>query len=147
MLILLTVNFGFAQKSLVKERDVRANLEFLASDAMQGRGSGTQFEHITARYLGSLMQQFGIEPAGDKLADGTMDYVQTVEVTGRSFLQEITLHDGSGGTLKPGADFLILSIAEKQFSGELQKRILEIMLKRGRLFWLTPQNRRSLPIL
>ena len=98
-LLLTFSSFGFAQKakkpvappSLIQERNVRAELEFLASDAMQGRGSGTQFEWITAQYLGSQMQQFGIEPAGEKDANGNLTYVQTIEVTGRSFLQKLNV--------------------------------------------------------
>ena len=54
-----------AANSTVEERNVRAAMNFLASDAMQGRGSGTAFERITAEYVGSQFMQFGLEPAGD----------------------------------------------------------------------------------
>src|SRR5215210_8241646 len=54
----------------VNERDVRAHLEFLASDAMQGRGSGTQFELLAGQYVASQLRQFGVEPAGDAGAGG-----------------------------------------------------------------------------
>jgi len=37
----------------IRERDVRAQMTFLAGDAMQGRGSGTIFERIAAEYIGS----------------------------------------------------------------------------------------------
>lgn len=56
---------------------IRAELEFLASDALQGRGSGTQDELITAVYLGSELRQMGIEPGGDNggyVQDATGDY-------------------------------------------------------------------------
>ena len=33
---------------LVEERNVRAQMEFLAGDALQGRGSGTPFERLAA---------------------------------------------------------------------------------------------------
>src|SRR5688500_17279704 len=49
----------------VRERDVRAHMEFLASDAMQGRGSGTQFELLAGHYIASQLRQYGVEPAGD----------------------------------------------------------------------------------
>jgi hypothetical protein len=49
---------------LVQERNVRAHLEFLASDALKGRGSGTEYELITAQYIASQLRQFGVEPAG-----------------------------------------------------------------------------------
>ena len=41
-------------------------MEFLASDAMQGRGSGSHDELVTAVYLASQLRQIGIEPAGDE---------------------------------------------------------------------------------
>jgi len=44
---------------------IRAHEEFLASDAMQGRGSGTHDELVAATYVGSELRQYGIEPAGD----------------------------------------------------------------------------------
>ena len=48
---------GVAQ---IKEQNVRAELGFLASDAMQGRGSGTAYERIAAEYIGSQFRQFGL---------------------------------------------------------------------------------------
>src|SRR5438270_12033829 len=62
------------QLAQVSERDVRAEMNFLASDAMQGRGSGTQFELIAGTYIASMLQEFGIEPAGDAGADAKPGY-------------------------------------------------------------------------
>jgi len=45
---------------------VRAELGFLASDELHGRGSGTRDEHLAALYAASLFQSFGLEPAGEK---------------------------------------------------------------------------------
>jgi Zn-dependent M28 family amino/carboxypeptidase len=64
----------------ILERDVRAHEEFLASDAMQGRGSGTLFELIAGEYVGAQLRQFGIEPAGDVDASGQRSYIQTVDL-------------------------------------------------------------------
>ena len=44
---------------------VRAELGFLASDELHGRGSGTRDEHLAALYAASLFLSFGLEPAGD----------------------------------------------------------------------------------
>jgi aminopeptidase-like protein len=44
---------------------IRGAMEFLASDALQGRGSGTHDELLAATYLASQLRQIGIEPAGD----------------------------------------------------------------------------------
>ncbi|MBV9215113.1 MAG: M20/M25/M40 family metallo-hydrolase [Acidobacteria bacterium] len=51
---------------------------FLASDAMQGRGSATGYERIAAEYIGSQFMQFGLEPAGQPGFDGKPTYVQAV---------------------------------------------------------------------
>jgi Zn-dependent M28 family amino/carboxypeptidase len=42
-----------------------AELGFLASDELHGRGSGTRDEHLAALYAASLFQSFGLEPAGE----------------------------------------------------------------------------------
>src|SRR5882672_11740166 len=50
---------------------IRAHMDFLASDALRGRGSATPDELVAATYIGAQLEQYGVEPAGD---DGT--YVQ-----------------------------------------------------------------------
>src|SRR5437879_10173475 len=40
-------------------------MEFLASDAMRGRGSATHDELVAATYIASELRAYGIEPAGD----------------------------------------------------------------------------------
>src|SRR2546425_6496495 len=44
---------------------IRAHMEFLASDALRGRGSGTADEFVAATYVASQLRQYGIKPAGD----------------------------------------------------------------------------------
>jgi hypothetical protein len=44
---------------------IRADMSFLASDELQGRGSGTRDEHLAALYAASLFAGFGLEPGGD----------------------------------------------------------------------------------
>ncbi len=83
--ILLTANvFSFAQSHVksaivtIEEKDVRAEMSFLAGDAMMGRAGGSVYERIAAEYIGSQFMQFGIEPAGDVDASGRRTYVQSV---------------------------------------------------------------------
>jgi Zn-dependent M28 family amino/carboxypeptidase len=64
----------------IREQDIRAALNFLASDAMQGRGSGTVYERIAAEYIASQFQQFGLEPGGDTDSTGAKSFVQRVPV-------------------------------------------------------------------
>jgi Zn-dependent M28 family amino/carboxypeptidase len=78
--LLITVTWPvLAQvKKPIKEENIRAELGFLASDAMQGRGSGTGYERIAAEYIGSQFRQFGLEPGGDTDSAGKKSYVQRV---------------------------------------------------------------------
>src|SRR6187551_938258 len=85
---------GLAQKSVIEERNVRAQMEFLAGDAMQGRGSGTQFERIAAEYVGSQFMQFGLQPAGENRWDGKPGFVQTVTISRSSFTSAPVLRFG-----------------------------------------------------
>ena len=44
---------------------IRSHIEFLASDALEGRGSGTRGGDIAARYIAAQYVRLGLEPAGD----------------------------------------------------------------------------------
>jgi Zn-dependent M28 family amino/carboxypeptidase len=44
---------------------VRADEDFLASDALHGRGSATRDEHIAATWAASQFESFGLEPGGE----------------------------------------------------------------------------------
>jgi hypothetical protein len=50
--------------SLLCTRCVVADMNFLASDVLNGRGSGTRDEHLAALYAASLFLSFGLEPGG-----------------------------------------------------------------------------------
>jgi Peptidase family M28 len=45
---------------------IRGDMSFLASDQLQGRGSGTRDEHLAALYAASLFAGFGLTPGGDQ---------------------------------------------------------------------------------
>jgi len=68
-LVLLSLNASAPGKPLqpaqICAACIRAELGFLASDELHGRGSGTRDEHLAALYAASLFQSFGLEPAGD----------------------------------------------------------------------------------
>ena len=44
---------------------MRAHLEFLADDALEGRAPGTRGGLIAAKYIRAQFQRLGLEPAGD----------------------------------------------------------------------------------
>ena len=74
----------------ITERSVRAHLEFLASDAMNGRGSGTRDEWIAAEYIGAQLRLWGLEPLGD--GGG---YVTLVEIERAQLASPPTLASGA----------------------------------------------------
>src|SRR4029078_8413400 len=65
---------------------IRAHVEFLADDALEGRAAGTRGYDVAAHYVASQMAQYGLEPAAD---DGS--WFQKVPPT-RSSLISSGLH-------------------------------------------------------
>ena len=47
------------------EHAVRADMGFLASDELHGRGSATRDEHLAALYTAAQLQALGLKPGGD----------------------------------------------------------------------------------
>ena len=109
----------------VLERNVRAHMEFLASDAMQGRGSGTQFELLAGQYIASQLRQYGVEPAGDAGETGQRSFIQTVTLTRQAFAEPPALSfNAAGGGAKRwvhGQEMLATRITAARLSGALQK--------------------------
>jgi hypothetical protein len=118
---------SFAQKrtsnSVITEENIRAELGFLASDALQGRGSGTGFERIAAEYIGSQFRQFGLEPGGDSDPSGQKGFVQRVPLAGVRFKAAPTLTITSANEVKKlafGKDFLVSFLRSPNVTGDLQ---------------------------
>jgi hypothetical protein len=111
----------------VLERNVRAHMEFLASDAMQGRGSGTQFELLAGHYIASQLRQYGIEPAGDTAGAtaGRKSFIQTVALTRQAFADApaLTFNAAGGGErrLTHGREMLVTRVTGARSKGALQK--------------------------
>jgi hypothetical protein len=82
ILFFLTCSLAQLTSAQLTARDrsgLRADVEFLASDEMMGRGSGSYYEGVAARYLASEMLGLGLVPGGDTKPDGQRDYLQRVE--------------------------------------------------------------------
>jgi hypothetical protein len=110
-------------KNPIREDNIRAELGFLASDAMQGRGSGSNYERIAAEYIGSQFRQFGLEPAGDTDSAGNKSFVQRVPLESAKFVEPPTLTVTSGNNTQKwqyGRDFLVSFLRSPKVSGELQ---------------------------
>lgn len=119
---LLVPSFINAQK--IEKKNIRSHMEFLASDAMQGRGSGTIYELIAGKYLASQMQQFGIEPAGDSNESGERGYIQTVNITENSFAESPKMNfltEGKSRTLEHGKEMLVWRMNSESAVGTFQK--------------------------
>lgn len=96
-----------AQRSPILERNVRAQMNFLASDAMQGRGTGTAYERIAAEYIAAQFRQFGLEPGGDTDSSGNRDFVQKVVGQTRTTWNVIGILRGSDR--QSGTEVILLS--------------------------------------
>jgi len=124
---------------------IRAHMEFLASDAMQGRGSGTHDELIAATYVASQLRQYGIEPAGDE--GGYIQRAPTVRQA-LSAPPELTITQPDDALAKQlnwihGKEMLVLNLSQPEFAGPLQK--LEVdgdveKAKAGAIIYLFPKS-------
>lgn len=72
LFILLTVCIsltGFAQKPRFGEKHIARNIEkhikYLASDELEGRGTGSAGEELSAQYVEKHFKEFGLEPMDD----------------------------------------------------------------------------------
>jgi hypothetical protein len=118
-----TRSAGARASAPILERNIRAELGFLASDALQGRRSGTGYERIAAEYIGSQFRQFGLEPGGDADASGVKTFVQRVPLQTSQFTEPPVLTVTSGANMHKwqfGRDFLVLSLRAPRVSGGLQ---------------------------
>jgi hypothetical protein len=107
----------------ILERNIRAELSFLASDAMQGRGSGTNYERVAAEYIGSQFRQFGLEAGGDADSAGEKGYVQQVSLETVKFTAAPTFTVTSGSDNHKwefGRDFLVSFLRSTKISAEVQ---------------------------
>ena len=75
-------------------------MDFLASDALNGRGSGTHDEWLAATYIGSQLGRWGLEPLGDNGG-----FVQKVD-TGRPAAWTAPQLVVGGREFNTGVDFL-----------------------------------------
>jgi hypothetical protein len=64
-----------ASDAIITEASVRGHMEFLASDAMNGRASGSRDEWVAVSYVAAHLRRWGLEPLGD---DGS--FIQTINI-------------------------------------------------------------------
>jgi Zn-dependent M28 family amino/carboxypeptidase len=76
---------GFSSIPEPKPENIRAHVKFLASDLLEGRGTGQRGGDISAEYIATQFALDGLQPAGD---NGT--YFQDVPMVGVKTLPETT---------------------------------------------------------
>jgi len=99
------------------ERRVAAHLRFLASDALNGRGSGTRDEWIAATYIGAQLAAVGLDPMGD---DGW--FVQEVGIQRFRAGAPPVLTAGDR-TYARNADFRVGSVPAARVTGTLHRLV------------------------
>jgi hypothetical protein len=117
-------------ESRVTEASVLGHLEFLASDALNGRGSGTRDEWIAAAYIAGQMRRWGIEPLGD---DG--GYVQDVRIE-RSEVNGPPVLSFGDRRLTHGKEMTISRLGAARLSGPLQKYRTGVPVRPGAVLLL-----------
>lgn len=100
---------------------LRAHMEFLASDEMQGREAGSRNYDIAANYVAAQYQLMGLQPAG---GDGS--YMQPIRMRSTTLdidSQRMTLEiEGKAQDLEAGEDFTLFSnagMSEHRSAGDL----------------------------
>src|SRR5918999_6027742 len=111
-----SVSLASAEDLAIRANSIRAHLEYLASDLMEGREAGTRGYDLAAGYVASIYQQIGLQPAG------THGYFQPVPLRKSVLVPgsiELTV-SGPGGTRTfTGADH----VAARPSATEAEQRI------------------------
>jgi len=102
-----------ASAAQITQDSVLGHLEFLASDALQGRGSGTRDEEIAATYIGAYFRRLGLEPMAD-----TGGFVQRIEVIRETASAPPTVAAGDRRWTH-GTGVLVSTLAGARTSGPL----------------------------
>jgi hypothetical protein len=103
---------------------VKPNMEFLASEDLQGRNTATLSERAAGQFIVSELKKYGVEPFGD---DGT--YFQTIDFTVAKFNPEsyAKIFDEHGDevvSMKLGEDFM--SSASSSYDTSLMDRDMSV---------------------
>ncbi|MCC5929401.1 MAG: M20/M25/M40 family metallo-hydrolase [Cyclobacteriaceae bacterium] len=80
--------------SVINEQTLKAQMNMLASDWMEGRETGTKGAYLSADYIASIMQYMGLQPAGDfnDKMPGRMEMLKGASYNpGPSYFQPLSL--------------------------------------------------------
>ncbi len=99
----------------ITEAGIRAHMEFLAGDALNGRGSNSRDEWIAAAYIAAQFRQWGLEPMGD--AGG---FVQAAEILREQMAAPAVLSSGAA-RFTHGQEMLVSTLTGAHVAGPLVK--------------------------
>src|SRR3954447_8846921 len=89
----------------VDQRVLKAHLEFLADDALEGRRPGTRGGELAAKYIAAQFERLGLQPAGDS---GT--YYQHVPIITLTPNPTIRIAGPTSGDLTYPKDYVLWSM-------------------------------------
>ncbi len=103
----------------IRETQLRAHLEFLADDLLEGRDTGSRGARVAGNYIAAQFEGLGLKPGGDNNT-----YFQHLQFHQRKVSSNSVLNievDGEMYPLKYGKDFLVVIAPEGkfEFDGEL----------------------------
>jgi Zn-dependent M28 family amino/carboxypeptidase len=100
-----------AMKSIDPQR-IRAHVKFLASDLLEGRGTGQRGGDIAAEYIATELESYGLKPAGD---NGTyMQKVPMVGITTEPSTSIYFLQAGKTQKVKLGDDIVAMDETQNE---------------------------------
>lgn len=101
-------DFGTTQADITPE-DMRQHVTYLASDALDGRLTGTEGEKLATQYVADVFKDIGLQPYGDE------DWFEPFEFTAGVALgdkNELTLTGGDSSALVADKDWRPLSFSQ-----------------------------------
>ena len=105
---ILTLSAFGAQNLHISGDKLRAHVQYLASDRLEGRGVGTNGEKLATQYIADQLRASGVAPAGD---NGT--YFQRVPLVGSSIAPGATLAF-ENTSLKFLTDYVGAALSQKE---------------------------------
>jgi aminopeptidase YwaD len=120
------------------EATVKSHMEFLASDALNGRGSGTRDEWIAATYIAAQARLYGLQGIG-----GAADLVEAVEIDSQVAVAPVLI----AGSVQyhHGAQMLVRSMSLAKIDGSLQKFVAGQPVRPGAVLLLPHKTPVELP--
>lgn len=104
-----------AAESVITESSLRADIKFLADDALEGRGPGTRGDVLSMRYIASQFELAGLQPAAP--GGGWIQDVPLVGVTSRPPDAITFTHPDQSLELANHDDFIVTSGLPSERSG------------------------------